>query len=239
MTHAATFVDARPICSRLETLAALDPDDLSLIDSAISGARPVVARSELVREGDLLPSPMLLVFGWAAHVRQLKDGRRQILSLILPGELVAVCPLRNSRAASTVIALTDLSMARLPRRSDVSSDSGLLTVYDATIALEEHQLLAQITRLGRLNAYERIADLLIELQARLEVSGLTRDGHFRMPLTQDFLADLLGLTSVHVNRTLQTMRREDVLTLRSSNVELHDREGLARLVDYRPSRLLN
>ncbi len=71
------------------------------------------------------------------------------------------------------------------------------------------------------------------------MSGLTRDGHFRMPLTQDFLADLLGLTSVHVNRTLQTMRREDVLTLRSSNVELHDREGLARLVDYRPSRLLN
>ena len=76
----------------------------------------------------------------------------------------------------------------------------------------------QITRLGRRTAYERFGNLLLELYHRLHVVGLARDGRFALPLTQEMLADALGLSVVHVNRTVQQMRRDGLLELRAGTV---------------------
>ena len=238
MKAMAIDTDREPALTRLSALAALTGEDRQLLDAAMNGARGFVVRSELLREGDPIAQPMLMLSGWAAQVRQLSDGRRQVLSLILPGELIGICRVEHPIVAASVVALTDVTLARMPARCDLPEHSDLTSAYDLSRALDEQYLLAQVTRLGRLNAYERIADLLLELDGRLALSGLASSGQFAMPLTQELLADLLGLTSVHVNRTLQTMRREEVLSFRSGNVVLRDRVAMARLVDYRPSRLL-
>jgi CRP-like cAMP-binding protein len=82
-----------------------------------------------------------------------------------------------------------------------------------------------------------MADLLLELANRLSAVGLGAPDNFPMPLTQETLADLLGLTSVHVNRTLQTLRREGLLELRSGVARLKDAESLTHLVDHRLARV--
>jgi len=101
-------------------------------------------------------------------------------------------------------------------------------------AVEQACLFRHVARLGWLDAYERLADLLLEFGERLSSAGLAVGGSFPMPLTQEMLADALGLTSAHVNRTLQLMRREGVLDLRGSMVTLLDADRLRSRVDYRP-----
>jgi len=226
----------QPALTRLSRLAALDAVDRARIDAAIGHIRILEQRRELMREGDELPQPLLILTGWAAQTRQLSDGRRQIIRLLLPGDLIGACRVAAPRAQATVAALTGLSYCALPARSALAPASGLVNAYDRSSALEEHYLLAQITRLGRLNAYERIADLYLELHERLALADLAADGRLPAPLTQDVLADLLGLTSVHVNRTLQAMRREQVLTVQNGQVVLNDPAALACMVDFRPAR---
>lgn len=97
--------------------------------------------------------------------------------------------------------------------------------------------MAHITRLGRLDAYERILDLLLEFNERLTLSGIASDGHFPLPLTQEMMADALGLTPVHVNRMLQRARSEAVLTWRGGLVSLHDPEMASRSVGRVPVRV--
>jgi CRP-like cAMP-binding protein len=95
-------------------------------------------------------------------------------------------------------------------------------------------MMRNIVRLGRLSAYERIADWLLEMYERLGSAGLTRGNSFEMPLTQETLADALGLTTVHVNRTLQSLRLNGVLSVYARTVVLHDLASLEQLLDRRP-----
>lgn len=175
--------------------------------------------------------PLLLAAGWAARVRLFNDGRRQILSLLLPGDLIG--PLYRHAAASpvTVTALTEVTLIPAPAARPGST---LDQAYAAGAALGQAQLYRQIARLGRLSAYERLADWLLEIHDRLSAAGLVNGTAFAMPLTQEVLADTLGLTSVHINRTLQSMRRDGVLDLRSGTARISDPQRLASLVDHRP-----
>ena len=212
-----------PAIARLSALAPLDGADLHVLEAAAVTTRRLGSRRELLREGETLVRPILVLSGWAAQVRELSDGRRQLIGVVLPGELVGALACEGAVAATAVITLSDVLLCRPPHRSDLATGSGLLAAYEASGALAEQHLLAQITRLGRLNAYERTADLLLELHDRLALSGLAGGGRLPLPLTQEMLADLLGLTSVHVNRTLQQLRREGNITLAGGRAVIHDR----------------
>ena len=113
----------------------------------------------------------------------------------------------------------------------------LAQAYAVSHALEEAYLLAQITRLGRLNALERLADVMLELRERLALSGLVRGDTFDMPLTQEMLADVLGLTPVHINRMVQQARRQDWLEWRAKRVTIKDTAALASKVGRTPARV--
>ncbi len=102
--------------------------------------------------------------------------------------------------------------------------------YAVAQAMDEAYLLAQIARLGRMNAMERIADLMLELYERLAMSDLTHGRSFDLPITQETLADALGLTAVHVNRMLQAARRAGDLIWSSRSMTIPDPKSLARKV---------
>lgn len=221
-----------PAFARLSALARPHDSRLSPLESGLARPQRIAARAELFSEGDPIPQPILLLSGWAARVRRLADGRRQILGLLLPGDLIGIARRHDPVAISNIVALTDLAICPAPCQDDLE-DVGLSKAYDRSRSLEEHYLLAQIVRLGRLSAYERIADLLLELWERLKLAGLATTSRFPVPLTQDLLADTLGLTNVHVNRTLQALRREGVLTLEAGMATLHDTAALADQVHHR------
>lgn len=216
------------IARRLGAPGLSDPD-LELIAGA-------ARRVETAPAGAELPGQRFLVSGWACRRRSLDDGSRQIFSILLPGD---PCEGRR-RSVASVAALTPVETAEAPGVFQAADDSllhpGLAEAFEAIREEEERLLLDQIVRLGRLTAYERLAHLLLELRERLARVGLADEQRLPMPLTQETLADALGLSIVHVNRTVQQLRRDGLLELRSGAAVLHDAEALAQLCGYLPLR---
>jgi CRP-like cAMP-binding protein len=171
---------------------------------------------------------IVVVSGWIAETRILSDGRRQIFGFLLPGDVA------NVSGASHVgnrglMALTNVEIA--DTTALMSGEQASATISDA-IRRREERLFDHIVRIGRLTAKERMLNLLLELHDRLEAIGLVKGGAFRLPLTQEVFADALGLSVVHINRTLQQLRREGLLTVARGLVTLHRDHRLAALACY-------
>lgn len=221
-----------PALRRLAALAPLDGQaDRALIDAA-TRSRNFKPGRELLTDGAPVPGPLLILSGWAARARILVDGRRQIMSLILPGDLIGNCRQNCPLAVSSIIALSPLTLCAAP-----AVTPALAQAYAVSHALDEAYLLAQITRLGRLSAEERLIDLMLEVRERLALCGLVADDSFVWPLTQSALADVLGLTPVHVNRTLQQLRGRNDVTLSGGRLHLRDPLQLAKRVGHITARV--
>ena len=217
--------------ARLASLAALSSAEIDLLHEAERSHQRFAPQREIVPEGAPVREAAILLSGWACRVRQFADGRRQVLGLLLPGDLVGMYLQREPLAVTSIHALSEVTLCPAP---DAAGQPELTEAYARSRALEEAYLFRQVARLGRLSAYERIADWLLEIRDRLTAAGLADDRRLPMPLTQEVLADTLGLTSVHVNRTLQSLRRDGMIEWRGGVVHLIDPEALERLLDYRP-----
>lgn len=238
--------DARPIGSnpaeivlrRLRSLAPLSEREAALILSMGGQRQTYPAGAELYGHGHMAARPKVLLSGWACRCRVLPDGRRQIFTFVAPGDAVGLCPRPDPVMQSVTVALTKVTTADASTLAEAAFERGAefdgisAAVYTAA-ALDEGSLLDHIVRLGRQTAYERMAHLLLELRWRLAVVGLGSERRFPLPLTQEVLADALGLSIVHVNRTLQQLRREGLLELRAGAVELLKPEVLVAASDFR------
>jgi CRP-like cAMP-binding protein len=201
--------------------------------------------ANLAPEQSLMPRPRYLISGWAAKVRWLPDGRRQIFNFVLPGESIGLCQRHSPLALSTTVALTPVELldASLVQRALQNYDplwSELRDAIHISASYDEAYMLNQVLRLGRQTAYERICHLLLELHDRLTIAGLAQETQFGMPLTQEVLADATGLSVVHVNRILQQLRRERLLEIHSGRVRFLNLPALVTISDYRcPSPAVN
>lgn len=219
---------------RLNALRRLDDHAAAAVESNVALAIQEPPGRELVKEGQKIAKAMLVVSGLAARFRLLADGRRQLISFILPGDLFGICHHPNPLAVSGLMSLTTLGVCPAP---EASVSETLAHAYRLSNALEEAYLLAQITRLGRMSARERLVDLLLELEERLALAGLAHNGRFQLPVTQETLSDALGLTPVHLNRTIQAARRDDDLQWRAGWVTIRDPALLATKVGRVPTRV--
>nr|WP_164467374.1 Crp/Fnr family transcriptional regulator [Caulobacter flavus] len=173
---------------------------------------------------------MFLLAGWACLARSLRDGRRQILAFLLPGDAVGFDLLTRSQRGVEAVALTPLKV-RYAQSGFTAGGERLPRAFAAAAAAQHGRMIDQIVRLGRQTAYERMAHLLLELHARLAEIGEVRGEHFHLPIKQEILADALGLSLVHVNRTLQQMRRDGLIDMRGSQMTLLDRPALEAASD--------
>jgi CRP-like cAMP-binding protein len=201
----------------------------------LSDVTTIVAHQVLDENGGPPSGLWLLLSGWACRRRTLRDGRRQILSLILPGE----CLTRNTGGSDLVfgeaVALTSLSLidaAKSLSEGEGALAANLENIRQNAAFVQQALLLNHIVRLGRLSAKARVAHLLLELHDRLNLSGLVDDRSYRLPLNQATLGDFIGLSIVHVNRVLQQLRREGLINLAAGKVTVLSRAGLVRLSDY-------
>jgi CRP-like cAMP-binding protein len=223
--------DGAAAIRRLSMLADLDEMAVSVLQAATRRRRTAEPRAELLHESRPIRERLMILRGWAARTRMLEDGRRQIMSLLLPGDLIGNYDHGSPVAASMVTTLTDVEYCTVPGPDDLPQ---LEEVYAVSRAIDEAYLLAQITRLGRLNAEERLTDLLLELLERMELCGLAVDDSFDFPLTQEILADMTGLTPVHVNRMIQLLRRRDDIVLKSGRLSFGNPALLAARVGRSP-----
>ena len=222
-----------PIVRRLRSLAPLSDAELEFIRGLAERRERYAPGDQLIAEGGVSQRPRFVISGWACRNRLMADGRRQIFSFMAPGEGLGFG--RRPALAATV-ALTALeTVDATPVIEGVRRGAfpGLARALAAMETMEDALLLDHIVRLGRLTAFERVAHFLLELQQRLEVAGLGDKQRFPLPLTQEILADALGLSIVHVNRTLQQLRRAGLIELRSGVAILLQPEALAKVCDYR------
>jgi CRP-like cAMP-binding protein len=225
---------AVPAARRLHALSALDRLAVEALRAAAREPRTFRVQSEIVREGEPIEQATLFLDGWAARVRQMADGRRAILDFLLPGDLCGLCDHEQPRSAASVVALTTVTVCAAPARA---ASPALARAYSVARGVAETHLLGQIARLSRLNAYDRFADLMLELMERLELAGLSVGGNFDLPLTQEVVSDALGLSIVHLNRTVQQARKTQILSWSGHKVRIIDPAALRQAIGRRPVAL--
>ena len=187
-------------------------------------------------------SPNLIVSGWACRERLLPNGRRGLLSILLPGDVIGNCREKRALDMVEVTAISDVQiscLAPLMRliEAEPSRCGGIIDGLSALRFREERRLLDHMVRLGLQTAPQRTASLLLELFQRCREIGFVTGGSFLMPLTQEMLGDALGMSVVHVNRVIRELRIRHLLYLHSGIAEIEDVAGLASAAGFEPSEV--
>lgn len=194
----------------------------------------------IVRAGTTLSFSILLVEGIVCRYKDLADGQRQIMELHVAGDFVDLHGFLLKQLDHNVGTMTPVKVAMVPHDAlrgitETHPHLGRMlwfsTLLDAAIHREK------ILSIGRRSALARIAHIFCELLVRLRLVGLANDKGYSLPLTQADLADVTGLTSVHVNRMLKKLRDEDLLTFRGGIVTIGDWERLQRVAEFDPAYL--
>jgi CRP-like cAMP-binding protein len=207
---------------RLKRCGPLGDEDVAALELRLGRVEVYAAGKDL----DITAAPpMFLLSGWACLSHSLRDGRRQILSFFLPGDGIGFDLLTRSQRSVEIVALTALKV-RHAQPGFMATTERLGRVFAVAAAAQQGRMIDQMVRLGRQTAYERMAHLLLELHGRLAEVGETRGETFNLPVKQEILADALGLSLVHVNRTLQQLKRAGLIDIRGAQVALIDRAAL-------------
>jgi CRP-like cAMP-binding protein len=228
---------------RLSHFAELSQEERAVLLAVTEKHRDIPAGFGLIAEGELLDSPRLLLAGWACRMRVFPDGRRQIFEFILPGEMYGLCQRPRAVALSTAMTLTQAVIADASPLREILAERqdefpNLVAALYCAASLDEVHLLNQLIRVGHQSAYARVAHLVLELRQRLAAVGLAKGDTIALPLTQETLADALGLSIVHLNRTLQQLRRDGLIALKGGVLRLLAPDRLAEIADFHPPRIV-
>ena len=227
--------DTASLIRRFSVFASLSEAEVKVL-RGLSDARRHSSQEDLCAVG--LPSPpRLVIAGWACRYRLLADRRRQIFGILLPGDFVGRMLLPDLPSQCAVAALTELrtvSAQSLADASATSTHAGLARAVHLMAYLDDRLLFNHMVRLSQQTARGRVAHLMLELHERLGWVGLVRDDRFAMPLTLPVLGDTLGLSVVHVNRTLQQLCADGLLDVGDGMVALLKPERLKEVSEWMP-----
>jgi CRP-like cAMP-binding protein len=234
------FRSESPVASKLEAFTRLSADDRAALAQVSRNVRFVEPRRDLVSEGDRPRFVHLVLDGWGSRYKSLPDGKRQIVGLFVPGDFcdVNVYILRHMDHSIGAITRLKVAMITPDEMHALTADRPRIT-----LALWWHELVTTAIQrewtvnLGQRSAYERLGHLLVELYLRLKTVGRADDGRCDFPLTQNDLADATGLTAVHVNRTLQELRRDGLIELERKQLRILDLERLKDVSMFNPNYL--
>lgn len=211
---------------RLEHFTKLSRDDRGALEGmAASSVRHLARGEDVVREGDEPRHVNLILDGWASRYKTLEDGRRQIAAFLLPGD---ICDARNfilNHMDHSIGALSALTVAQIPRSAildlPVTHPRIDRALWWSALVGESIQREWSMS-LGQRDAVERVAHLFCETFVRLRAVGLTRGNTCELPVTQSELGEATGLSTVHVNRTLQDLRARSLITLKDRTLAIPD-----------------
>lgn len=221
----------------LESRDIVSEEEKSLLRSIITRGRQFEIDEDLVREGSRPTYSTLMLEGFAARYKVLDDGSRQITSLHIPGDfvdlhafplkimdhgIVALSPCRVAFADHNALKTVTETVPHLTRLLWLS------TLIDGAIHRE------WIVAMGRRSKKAHLAHLICELYVRLQVVQLTNEQSFHLPLSQVELADVVGISVVHLNKTLQSLRREKLVTWINRTVTIVDWEALKEFAEFNP-----
>jgi CRP/FNR family transcriptional regulator, anaerobic regulatory protein len=214
---------------RHELLKRLEAGDAALQAAMQHDFRRFAKGTTLVKAAEEHKTVYRLISGAAARVRNLEDGRRQIVLIFLPGDLIAVKAMLLDRQPDSIECLSQCTVRSLACTEAIALSAANPDVafrFMWQLAEDERRLHNQVAMLGRGNAVERISTMLVDINGRLAKLGLADS----MPISirQQDIADYLGLTIVHVNRTLRTLREQGVIAVQTGRIAITDLEAVGR-----------
>lgn len=244
---AATAVSATPApsgrkvpCEKcpmrtIDCLREFTAKELEFVSSFKSGELNVAAGTSILLQSTNSAHLYTILSGWAFRHKMLSDGRRQILNYALPSDFIGLQGSVNDEMQHSVEALTDVLLCVFPRERlwSLFADYPALAFDITWLAAREEQVLDEnLLSVGRRTAMERLAYLLLTLFDRATEVGLTRGNSIQFPFTQQHVADTLGLSLVHTNKTLQRLAATKAMRWKDRKFELIDREALAKIANY-------
>lgn len=190
---------------------------------------------DFVRLGERVRHACLIADGLAGRFGQTRDGARQIAALHIPGDMADLHSVVAPEAATALQALTPSTIVRVPHgalKDAADRHPAIAEAFWRKCVIDGAIMAEWVLSLGRRNALSRTAHLLCELVCRHNVSAAPTLFDIPFPATQVHLGDALGLTSVHVNRTLRALREHGAATLRQRRIQVHDWSRLVALAEF-------
>jgi CRP-like cAMP-binding protein len=179
-----------------------------------------------------------MLSGWAARYKSVQNGGRQIVDFVIPGDF---CDLHVSLLREMdhgIVALTPCSVARINEAEIAkltSENSRIVRAMWWSTLVDQGILREWVLNVGRRRAYERVAHLFCEMHFRMKRVGLVEGDRLALPITQEQLGDATGLTAVHINRTLQRFREENLIEIGSGSLTLLDPQALQEAAGFNPA----
>jgi CRP-like cAMP-binding protein len=231
-----------PFLRKLDSIALFKPTDeeRAALHALPMQMATVEAYQDIVREGDRPSRCFALLDGIACTYKSTRAGKRQVMSYHVPGDIpdfqslhlevldVSIATISPCRLGFVQHEAARALLRAHPRLNDLFWRG---TLIDAAIVRE------WMLNTGRRDAYARMAHLFCELVTRLGAVGLAPDRSCEMPMTQPELADALGITPVHVNRTIRDLKAAGLITLRSRRLTVDDWDGLKSAAEFDPTYL--
>ena len=229
-----------PLIRKLEGFASLSDADRAMLARISAETRRIGPGTDLVREGDP-PAGVFLVMGGIAYRHKLRaNGARQIMAYLVPGDLCDLDVALLSRMDHTITTFSACEVVRLAPETVadlLENHQQIARALRKAQLVDEATLREWLVNVGRRSAPERLAHLFCELLVRLQAVGFAEQDGFVLPVTQVDLADTMGLTSVHVNRTLRELRHKGLIELTRRRVKILDLPRLRAMAEFRPDYL--
>ena len=223
---------------KLSHFIALTPQDLNVIENLEVSQVHLAPGTEIVAPERTKHEVYILQKGWAIRHKSLPNGKRQVTNFFLPGDMIGTdaeffcvpnftvtCP---AEVTVSAISTNDIVLAALR--------SPRLLLAATWCSLQEKSIICEhLLSVGRRSAEERAAHLLLELHQRLEIVGMSRDGTFELPITQETIGDALGLSVVHINRIVRQLREQRLVEISGhyiKHVQIRDFPGLKKLASF-------
>ena len=225
---------------RLESTTNLDEDERQALMSLPMTLRDFLEGQDVVRGGDQPSHCCLVLTGFVCRYALLPDGRRQIMAFHPPGDIPDLQSLHVQIMDHSIAAMMPTSVAFIAHEHIhrvTEQHPRLIHAFWRETLIDGAIFRAWMIGLGRRSAHERIAHLICEMLLRFEAVGLAENGAFQMPVTQQDIADALGLSNVHVNRVLQDLRRDELIIWQRPVITVLRREALQDLAMFDPAYL--
>ena len=226
---------SRHIFTRMQDrISRANLDGLDLL-KAVVDEKALAAGSDVLLQGEVPTVAHVLLEGHTFRYRLLDDGRRQITAILMPGDVCDLEAVMRGRADYSVGALTDCVLGEIPTGKVADPailDPDMARALWRRLLRDEAISREWLVSMGRRSAVERVAHLLCEFRVRLAAVGLTTGDTFEFRLTQAELADLLGLSTVHVNRILQQLRKSGLIALSRWRLAILDATALETLAGF-------
>ena len=223
------------LAKRMRKVDGLDDDDIAAIESLPIVIKDVSDHETVIQDGERPNQCCLVVEGFAVRSKLTSGGRRQILSVHIAGDIPDLQSLHLHVLDHDLITLTPCRLGFIPHaalralnreRPNIAEALWRDTLIDAAMFRE------WIINVGQRRAPERLAHLVLEIRERLRLVGRAEGDSFMLPMTQDELSDALGLTPVHINRTLKQLRTDGLLSFHRNEVKILDNARFEELAQF-------